>query len=864
MAKSRSPARSRIGLYRPGMTSPDRLERTTVGREEMLRDLLEKLGRSAVKKTHQHYAFIGPRGVGKTHFLSLLVHRIESSEALRDKFTIVRFAEETHRLLSFADFLLRICEILAQSPGGGDWPQLYAELDEEQDDRRIIDTLEPKINRCREETGRTLLLLLENLDEVLTRQVKGQQDIHRLRKFLLGSPSCILVATAPIVFPRLTDVKDPFYDFFDVQVLDTLTRQQTLDAIRANLEYDGHTDLLARFDELSPKIKALYEMTGGNPRLVMMHYALIADEDVLEVKQQLEELLDQVSPFYQDRLRDLPPQERAVLETMALVRTEPKTPALIARKLRKSPQQASSLLKRLTKSGYLVVMDHPDDRRSKIYRIKEGFFDIWLSMNESRTQRKRLPALAQFFEMWYERGEREGKRRALVDRLLAGEAAPTDAERSLAALDYLSDAGPDDERIDAKLHLASVLGKAGQPGDAAGYLDEIKALKPGGIIQWATGRRDLWMPDSPWPDPIQQVEEMIACWRLQRAGQLEQFAARLMKLGSTLQGNGLHEALADLFLSSAAQLKDPEARILLILQAGRSQETMGDLHSAEQTLHIALQLARDARNRRLEGSTLNNISQICRARGDYHRALEYLEQSLGICREIADREGEATALNNIASVCRARGDYDRALTHLEQSLAICREIADREGEATALDNIASVCRARGDYDRALTHLEKALVICRQIGNRIGEGRTLNNISPICCARGHYDAALEHLEQALAICHEIGDRAGEGSTLNNIAAVYEARGDRDRALEYLGQSLAIRREIGDRPGLCATLFNVGYNHLARKDAKGAMRAWLDAYRVAREIGEADALHALEDLAKKLGRPEGLKFWESLSE
>jgi len=64
---------------------------------------------------------------------------------------------------------------------------------------------------------------------------------------------------------------------------------------------------------------------------------LIADENVLEVKRQFEELLDRISPFYQDRIKDLPPQERAVLETMALIRTLPKTPALIAKKAPQVP-----------------------------------------------------------------------------------------------------------------------------------------------------------------------------------------------------------------------------------------------------------------------------------------------------------------------------------------------------------------------------------------------------------------------------------------------------------------------------------------------------------------------------------------------
>ena len=117
MVEAPATPRTPIGLFRAGLTAPDRLEQTTIGREEMLADLLEKLQRSTGKKTHQHYVFIGPRGIGKTHFLSLLVHRIESSPDLCGRFTIVRFAEETHRLLSFADFLLRVCEILSHTSG---------------------------------------------------------------------------------------------------------------------------------------------------------------------------------------------------------------------------------------------------------------------------------------------------------------------------------------------------------------------------------------------------------------------------------------------------------------------------------------------------------------------------------------------------------------------------------------------------------------------------------------------------------------------------------------------------------------------------------------------------------------------------
>jgi hypothetical protein len=85
--------------------------------------------------------------------------------------------------------------------------------------------------------------------------------------------------------------------------------------------------------------------------------------------------------------------------------------------------------------------------------------------------------------LWYQREEREQKRRALVDQLLAA------------------------------------------------YLDEVKTLKPRGVMQWLTRHGELWTDNARWPDPIKQVEKMIACWELQRAGHLEEYTSRLLKIG---------------------------------------------------------------------------------------------------------------------------------------------------------------------------------------------------------------------------------------------------------------------------------------------------------------------------------------------
>ena len=142
-------------------------------------------------------------------------------------------------------------------------------------------------------------------------------------------------------------------------------------------------------------------MTGGSPRLTLMLYKLIADEAVSEVKRQFQILLDRITPFYQDRMRDLGPQERAVLETMATMRDQPKTPSAISARMRMKTSQVSSLLKRLSTSQYLRSVENTDDKRSRLYTIREGFFDIWLAMNVSRVARDRFPYLVEFFEHFY-------------------------------------------------------------------------------------------------------------------------------------------------------------------------------------------------------------------------------------------------------------------------------------------------------------------------------------------------------------------------------------------------------------------------------------------------------------------------------
>ncbi len=747
------------GLFRNGITSPELLRESTVGREDVLDDILDKLKSRKNKKSGINSLFIGPRGVGKTHLLSLIEHSILDNKELKKQYEVIRFPEESNRILSFADLLLEILNILKGIDNKVS-QSLYERLETELNDDIIIDEVLHHLKQWHKKSKKNILLMIENLDVLLSEQVKSKIDIHKFRSFLMDNSHIVMIGTAPTYFSALSDVKHPVYDFFDIQLLRELNEEEIISLIKTNLKWDKRDDLLNDFDNLEPKIQSMLSLTGGNPRLVMMFYELINQDKLTDIKLELHKLLDKITPFYQDRLKDLAPQERALLETIALMRREKRTPINISKQFRKSRETTSVLLKRMIKSGYLSVNANLDDKRSRIYRIKEKFFDIWLAMNESRSNRKYIPYLLDFFNMWYpDKKQRELKSKELLKALKKDRENPNrnDIEESL---NYLSES-PNNPN-DRKIEKADIAIKAIKNGES----NIAKNMIKNGLDNTNIGSKDIfiWMSKSSFENQgendniglnsIDYFEKIVKYWRAEHSGELERASVLFYKLKNELEDFGLHD------------------------------------------LHIALLKEKlfDSKTKKEKGILYNDIGMIELRSAKYNDAKKSFTKSLEIRQEIGDKAGEGITLNNISQTYKARGDYDTALQYLEQSLKIRQEIGDKSGEGTTLNNIATIYNTRGDYDTALQYLEQSLEIGQEIGDKSGEGTTLNNISQIYNARGDYDTALQYLEQSLKISQEIGDKAGLCANLFNIGHIHLQNNDKQKAMIKWIETYLIAKEI----------------------------------------------------------------------
>ena len=699
---------SNFGLYRSGVTRPERLRHTSVAREHLLDNAIESLRGSVGRKSKNHLLFIGPRGIGKTHLLSCIEDAVQSDEALGASVVVVRFPEESNRTLSFADFLIGICRILKDVLEDEPlWTELFAAVQTEEDNARVTDTLVPAIREQNRRRGRTLLVMLENLGEIVTRQIRNKSDIASLRKFLMSDTGCLLVATTPLHFDGITDMGQPFYDFFDIQILENLSFDETVEVIRLNLVWEGRTDVLETLDDMRPRLQALYRMTGGNPRLTMMLYELIAHESVTSVQDQFHLLLDRISPFYQARLNDLPPGQRALLECLASMRDQEKTPAAIAARMRMSQQQTSSLLKRLSDAHYLRANRHPLDRRSRLYTIREGFFDIWLAMDLSRSARTRMPFLLEFFNLFYPSiTAREEKRRQLRAKLL--EEGGVDAER---ALDYLSEVGDEREQATAKFDMARIFARLGYAEQAASYLLEAAPLAGDGVSR-SIAR--IVESTSSAPDYLSQVEEMIACWEMHRSGELEEFAHRLAEMGRGLTLRTFSETRLAFLRDTLESVGSSEERIAQRLRIAAVLMELARWKESEDQQRLALAEAMELANATLVSVASNNLAQLLQQTNRLGEAEPLMRRALEIDMAAFGEQhpNVAIRLGNLAALLRDTNRIEEAEPLMWRVLEIDEAAFGEQhpNVAIRLNNLAVLLQDTNRIEEAEPLMRRALEI----------------------------------------------------------------------------------------------------------------------------------------------------------
>jgi tetratricopeptide (TPR) repeat protein len=382
-----------IWVFTPSRTDPKDLEFILVQRQSLLRDAVERVQESALTNHKHHLLFVGPRGCGKTHLVTLIVSRLAEDESLTNHLRIA-WLNEDETCTTLLELLLKIHAALEKR-----YPaEFHADMLSPAYDLKQDAALEFVSKHLLSALGsRTLLVVTENLDAIF--EGLGDSGQKQLRSFIQENPRLSIVATAQRLVEDLSNRNSPFFGFFQTEHLKPLTVTQATELLQniARLQNkDSVVDFLATSQGRS-RVRAIHHLSGGNHRIYIVLSQFITRDSVDALLEPFMKMVDELTPYYQERIRWLPPLQRKIVEYLCTC--EGTVPVKdIAKRLFATPQTISSQLQDLREKGYVEANQRG---RESLYEISEPLMRICVEVKDNqRLQPLRL--LVDFLRVWYD------------------------------------------------------------------------------------------------------------------------------------------------------------------------------------------------------------------------------------------------------------------------------------------------------------------------------------------------------------------------------------------------------------------------------------------------------------------------------
>lgn len=387
-----------ISHFSPQWTNPDYLEKILVQRGDLLAESVATVRDGVLTDRRRHLLFIGPRGAGKTHLVTLIQHRLRQDAALADRMRVA-WLNEDETATSFLRLLIAIYRSLGER-----YPEEFpaatitklAGKDPAVAQEQLVRDL------LRDLGGRVIVCLMENLDCLFRSLSVAEQ--RNWRAFLQNHPVVVTVGTAQALFDGIADHDEPFFGFFDTRHLKALSVDDARELLERIATLQGRADLadFLRTPIGRARVDAIRALAGGNPRLYLIFSDLLVNAAALDdLVRPFEEMVDrQLTSYYQERLRWLSPQQREIVQFLCRANS-PVPVKHIAEGLFTTHNSITGQLKQLREFRY--VDSHPLGREV-LYELAEPLMRLALQVKETHDRRP-LALIVDFLRIWHEQQE---------------------------------------------------------------------------------------------------------------------------------------------------------------------------------------------------------------------------------------------------------------------------------------------------------------------------------------------------------------------------------------------------------------------------------------------------------------------------
>jgi tetratricopeptide (TPR) repeat protein len=766
-------ANQMISAFTPSLMSPQELETILVQRQDLAQELFEKIVLSATTPAKHYALLIGMRGMGKTHLVALIYYRLVAeltkTPTLKDKLVIAWLREEEWGVDSWLDLVSRILRALAVEE-----PQSKLLLEEL---RRI--SIEDSIDRAaanatrllKEAIGnRTLLLIVENLDDLF--KGLGETGQQQFRSFLQAEQCCTILATTPALFTAVQSRTKPFFGFFHPIHLDRLTVPEAIEMLGKIATLGGQEDL-ASFLQTPlgrARVRAVHHLAGGNPRVYMLFSQFITRDALDNLVEAFMKMLDDLTPYYQARMKELSNQQRKIVELL-VDRRHPVMVKEIAADCFIDAGTAASQLRELRKLGYVEA---EQNGRESFYELHEVLMRLCLEVKKQRGQWVEI--FVEFLKIWYPLSERKHQLELMrgtsqyikdehLERALLSDEDPCfissqrDLQRALKEQQQLLAT----ETLEELFHSKRLTEENYQELVKLVQTDRYSEAQT--LLSESVSQKDRSVEKSKLPVSLQFLEGLNLLEVGENSEAIEMFDTLLAE----------DETYSDAWICRGISLDN----------LGRYEEAIA---SCDRAISINPDNHETWNNR---GVSLGNLGRYEEAVASYDRAISikpedhqawilrgislrklgrYEEAISSYDRAISIKPDKHDAWNNRGNSLNDLGRYEEAISSYDRSISIKPDKHD------AWNNRGNSLNDLGRYEEAVASYDRAISIKPEDHQAwILRGISLRKL-------GRYEEAISSYDRAVSIQPDLSEAwNNRGISLGNLGRYAEAVASYDRAI-----------------------------------------------------------------------------------
>ncbi|MEZ5041914.1 MAG: tetratricopeptide repeat protein [Saprospiraceae bacterium] len=392
-------------IYNPQNQSKAELIEGFVVRKKIFKKLFTEIETATMEHPEQHYLIVGKRGMGKTTLLLRLAYEVENSEPLSAWLMPLVFNEEEYSIRKLYKFWIRIGELMRDNDNGLflGLPEEMEQLSEQyHDDDAYEKAIFELLSKRLQQQQKKIILFIDNVGDMFTKFT--EKEAHRLRKILQTSADIRIFAASSKLIEAFYTYSHPFYEFFKMEELSGLDQQETEDILlQLGKAYQQEDKIKHILEHEKGRVEALRRLTGGVIRTMVLLFEIFIDKKDGDAFNDLETILDRVTPLYKHRMDDLSPNQQEIVEAIAFA-WDAINVKEIKQKTRMESKVISAQLNALVKNDLITRI--PTTTKNHFYQISERFFNIWYLMRHGKNGDKRkVRWLVRFLEEWCDNHE---------------------------------------------------------------------------------------------------------------------------------------------------------------------------------------------------------------------------------------------------------------------------------------------------------------------------------------------------------------------------------------------------------------------------------------------------------------------------